>query len=1058
MVTTTTLILVWIVSLLLTTPWLDGNAIAGGTSGRRRGDGGPSPAVLCERRGSSIQYNNDYGPTVAAAWRHQSRPIINATSSSNDNDQINDNFLEEDEFDGGEAHDRNPRQDSGASNDKISYYQRCSLRSTPIKRIPQLPQPRKNELWLPWPLGAMRNDFYRYAAEQQQQQQQQRRQNERSSNAEWREQLQRGTKWVTELIDKAGEGSTAWQIMTQQQRSEQHRSAISSPPSQQQQQQQQHGVERMTDGTSLSTASRLKHTSWFVPPWGIKKKVSDGSNNTQIKMSLPITTTTKDDDRSLLRGGDSIKKSITKGGGGLDKTILFQYLQLQASVRLRQLGYVGSDFSIHLPPASPVLLFYFCLPSKVDPIRRLVKYVVAGATLSWMHSEGTKYRRFSPLPVLIGMNVRAPDLPPFLPEMETMWPMIDFGDDLLVDDDKKKNNINNKKKKKGDIKSYKKPQTSQSGLKKNNNGVGDRYADDNNINNNNNNNRHHHPWEPFQSFGSFSSIYRTWVEGQSVRNIRSAYQRRIQTSEQLLTLQKNTSSSSLLLNSTSAFSMKTDDAGYALVTGASSGIGRAISVELARYHIPLILVARDISKLKTVANDIERHYNIKVKILQADLSTLDCASRIYDATKGLNVDILVNNAGVCTHGDFVDGESVDIMNMMSVNMGAVTHLSQLYGRDMKERRRGRILIVSSISGALPGNPNVAVYAATKAYEKSFALSLGREMERYGVGVTCLLPGAVKDTNFASRSDVEAAACFHIPGYAKTPEFVAGEGIKALMMGYPEIYPGAVNRMFVKAFMPMLPPRFSTMIGEMAWNPWQWGDVMPQLQKNQRRGRSIISHANHNNVYAEPDEIYPPLQSTLPPVTSTKETLRKFQLPDLLKSNKKEMSDGLVSCTEVEMIEQIPDTEPFKQDGKMKNENILKGSTKESDDTKIDRTIGIVGGAVAMKNITENKVDTTLSTPLAPIDNESNTGTNTLEEWKKSLSLPPVSATSPNVANLSTPLTLLDCIDQGKEHKPSSSSENLTSNDNDDGIAESQQTWLRMMDSKDYDFRDRTQSY
>jgi len=439
-----------------------------------------------------------------------------------------------------------------------------------------------------------------------------------------------------------------------------------------------------------------------------------------MKICLPkTTTTTKDDDRSLLRGGESIKESTTKGGD-LDKAILFQYLQLQASVRLRQLGYVGSDFSIHLPPASPVLLFYFCLPSKVDPIRRLVKYVVAGATLSWMHSEGTKYRRFSPLPVLSGVNVRAPDLPPFLPEMDIMWPMIDFGDDLVMDDERNDGNFNNKKKK-GDSKNYMKPQSSQSGLKNN---IGDHFVDDNNINNNN---RHHHPWEPFQSFGSFSSIYRTWVEGQSVRNMRSAYQRRIQTSEQLLTLQKNissSSSSSLLLNSTSAFTMNIDDAGYALVTGASSGIGRAISVELARYHIPLILVARDISKLKSVANDIERHYNVKVKILQADLSTPDCAKRIYDATKGLNVDILVNNAGVCTHGDFVDGDSVDVMNMMSVNIGAVTHLSHLYGRDMKERRRGRILIVSSLSGALPGNPNVAVYAATKAYEKSFASSLG----------------------------------------------------------------------------------------------------------------------------------------------------------------------------------------------------------------------------------------------------------------------------------------------------------------------------------------------
>jgi short-subunit dehydrogenase len=132
-----------------------------------------------------------------------------------------------------------------------------------------------------------------------------------------------------------------------------------------------------------------------------------------------------------------------------------------------------------------------------------------------------------------------------------------------------------------------------------------------------------------------------------------------------------------------------------------------------------------------VANDIEKHYDVSVRILQADLSSPNCARRIYDATTaaGLCVDILVNNAGLCAHGDFVDGDAIDVSRMVSVNVGAVTALSQLYGRDMRERRRGRILMVSSMSGALPGNPSVAVYAATKAYEKSLASSLGREMER-----------------------------------------------------------------------------------------------------------------------------------------------------------------------------------------------------------------------------------------------------------------------------------------------------------------------------------------
>ena len=187
-----------------------------------------------------------------------------------------------------------------------------------------------------------------------------------------------------------------------------------------------------------------------------------------------------------------------------------------------------------------------------------------------------------------------------------------------------------------------------------------------------------------------------------------------------------------------------------------------------------------------------------------------------------------------------------------------------------------------------------------------------------------------------------------------------------------------------------------------------------------------------------------------PVPSTKEPSWIFQLPDLLKSN---------SRSEVEMIEHIHEIDPFRQDGKASNEKVLKSSAKESDETKIDRTIGIVGGAVAMKNITESEVDTTSLTPLASIDNKSYAG-NALEEWKSSLALPPASSEPPNDAQLSAPLTLLDCIEQEKQHIPSSSSGKLSSNGDADGTAESQQTWLppSMLDSKDYDFPDRRQRY
>ncbi|KAL7521684.1 hypothetical protein ACHAWX_006358 [Stephanocyclus meneghinianus] len=420
------------------------------------------------------------------------------------------------------------------------------------------------------------------------------------------------------------------------------------------------------------------------------------------------------------------------------------------------------------------------LPSTQDPLRRLVKISLTGATISWMHSEATKYRRFAPLPTMQGINVRRPDLLPFLPEE-------------LVD----KNDNQN------------------SGLVEN-----DRRSVGTKVEMNANNSS---LWDPFQSFGTVSSAYRSWLEGQSIQSRRSHQQRRIQAQTQLLAVREAGT------NTTVTSSAKNENS-YALVTGASRGIGRALAVELARYRIPLILVARDISKLTQVANDIETYYNVPCRILQADLSTPDCASRIHAATTeaGLNVDILVNNAGVCDQGEMVEGDIDSTMNMVQVNVGSVVQLSHLYGKDMKERRRGRILFVSSMAGAMPGCASVAVYAATKSFEKSLASSLGREMERYGIGVTCLLPGAVRDTDFASRSSVEDAVCFQVPGYAKSPEMVAGEGIKALMLGYPEVYPGWENRIFAKLGLPFCPPRIAGLIGEYAWSPCQLG--IPSTRK------------------------------------------------------------------------------------------------------------------------------------------------------------------------------------------------------------------------------------
>lgn len=103
--------------------------------------------------------------------------------------------------------------------------------------------------------------------------------------------------------------------------------------------------------------------------------------------------------------------------------------------------------------------------------------------------------------------------------------------------------------------------------------------------------------------------------------------------------------------------------------------------------------------------------------------------------------------------------------------------------------------------------------------RSLSCSLSRELEGFGVGVTCLLPGAVKETSFATANQFEDAVCFQIPGYASSPQRVASRGIKSTMLGYPECYVGWMNRLFVSIGQPMLPMRINTILAEFAWSPY-----------------------------------------------------------------------------------------------------------------------------------------------------------------------------------------------------------------------------------------------
>lgn len=129
-------------------------------------------------------------------------------------------------------------------------------------------------------------------------------------------------------------------------------------------------------------------------------------------------------------------------------------------------------------------------------------------------------------------------------------------------------------------------------------------------------------------------------------------------------------------------------------------------------------------------------------------------------------------------------------------------------------------MVSSVCGAVSGIATVAVYSATKAFENSFGISIGKELEPHGVGVTCLLPGAVRGTEFQKRSNSQEALCWKIPFYTKTAPFVAEWGVRAMLRGDTEVTPGVLNRMFLKVFKPVMPQRLHNLIAEIMWNPLQ----------------------------------------------------------------------------------------------------------------------------------------------------------------------------------------------------------------------------------------------
>jgi short-subunit dehydrogenase len=228
----------------------------------------------------------------------------------------------------------------------------------------------------------------------------------------------------------------------------------------------------------------------------------------------------------------------------------------------------------------------------------------------------------------------------------------------------------------------------------------------------------------------------------------------------------------------------------ALITGASSGIG----LDLAKLMAPnfdLIITARNQAELEKIAQELQAEHGNHVHVVPADLTLAEAPQQIFAEIerRGLPVDILINNAGFGSYGAFAESAPKTSLDMVEVNIAALTALTRLALPGMILRKRGRIMNVASTAGFQPG-PLMAVYYATKAYVIMFSEAIANELKGSGVTVTCFCPGATA-TNFAGRANMEESRLFKL-GAMKSKD-VALAGYKGMLAGKGLVIPGFLNK-------------------------------------------------------------------------------------------------------------------------------------------------------------------------------------------------------------------------------------------------------------------------
>jgi uncharacterized protein len=249
--------------------------------------------------------------------------------------------------------------------------------------------------------------------------------------------------------------------------------------------------------------------------------------------------------------------------------------------------------------------------------------------------------------------------------------------------------------------------------------------------------------------------------------------------------------------------MKTIDKSWVLITGASSGFGEEFARQYAEQGHSLVLVARRLDRLQTLAEALRQQFRIDVVVEQVDLSDVAAVIQLHQRLHELaiEIDILVNNAGHGLQGPFLDCKLDGALAMVQLDVASLTAVTHLFAQDMRTRGRGKILLVASML-AYQGVQNFAVYSAAKAYVLRLGEALHRELTRDGITVTALCPG-MSDTGFATAAQQKITPTLKLLMMKPAP--VVRAGIRALQAGRISVTPGWANKASV--FLMWATPRW-----------------------------------------------------------------------------------------------------------------------------------------------------------------------------------------------------------------------------------------------------------